>query len=57
ISLSELKKIPNTLGFAYGYTKATAILSVLRAGYINHLVTDEVTILKVLSLDGDGSFI
>ena len=57
ISLSELKKIPNTLGFAYGYTKATAILSVLRAGYINHLVTDEETILKVLSLDGDGSFI
>lgn len=56
ISLSELKKIPHALGFAYGSAKATAILSVLRAGYINHLVTDEETILKVLSLDGDNSF-
>ena len=36
--------------------KAKAILSVLKANYINHLVTDEATILKVLELDGDQQF-
>ncbi|MFI3087277.1 sugar-binding transcriptional regulator [Streptococcus sp. 2022WUSS037] len=53
ISLEELKNIPNTLALAYGEHKAQAILAILRAGYINHLVTDEGTILKVLELDGD----
>ncbi|MGT2846963.1 sugar-binding transcriptional regulator [Streptococcus massiliensis] len=56
ISLEGLKKVPNRLALAYGDYKAEAILSVLRAGYINHLVTDEQTILKVLAMDNDSTF-
>lgn len=56
VSLDRLKRINNTLAFAYGQAKVSAILSVLRAGYINHLVTDEETILAVLALDGDDQF-
>ncbi|MFQ7255285.1 MAG: sugar-binding domain-containing protein, partial [Streptococcus sp.] len=56
ITLEELRKVPNTISLAYGDQKAKAILSVLKANYINHLVTDEATILKVLELDGDQQF-
>ena len=56
ISLDSLKKIDKTLAFASGPAKVPAILSVLRAGYIDHLVTDEQTMLAVLALDGDSSF-
>ncbi|MCY7016194.1 sugar-binding transcriptional regulator [Streptococcus sanguinis] len=56
ISLENLKKVPLSLAFAYGSQKSAAILAVLRAGYVNHLVTDEATILKMLDLDGDRSF-
>ena len=51
-----MRKVPNTISLAYGDQKAKAILSVLKANYINHLVTDEATILKVLELDGDQQF-
>ena len=37
--------------------KRGAILSVIKAGYINHLVTDEATIIKMLELDGDANFL
>ena len=57
ISLKNLKKVPLSLAFAYGSQKSAAILAVLRAGYVNHLVTDESTILKMLELDGDRSFL
>ena len=52
----NLKKVPLSLAFAYGSQKSAAILAVLRAGYVNHLITDEATILKMLDLDGDRSF-
>ena len=56
ITLEELREVPNTISLAYGDQKAKALLSVLKANYINHLVTDEATILKVLELDGDQQF-
>lgn len=56
ISLEQLKNVPNTVALALGETKASSILSVVKAGYINHLVTDEATILKVLNLDGVDYF-
>jgi len=55
--LENLKNVPLSLAFAYGSQKSAAILAVLRAGYVNHLVTDEATILKMLDLDGDRSFL
>jgi len=57
IRLEELKQIPKTVSLAYGERKAGAILSVIKAGYINHLVTDEATIIKMLELDGDANFL
>lgn len=51
IALEELKRVPNRVSLAYGEKKAQAILSVLKAGYVNHFVTDESTILKILDLD------
>ena len=56
ISLEDLKKIPKSLAIAYGDTKVSAILSVLRASLVNHLITDKNTILKVLEEDGDLTF-
>ena len=40
LSLEDLKRIPVRLGAAYGAEKHKAILSVLRGGYINVLITD-----------------
>lgn len=56
ISLEDLKKIPNSLAVAYGDVKVPAILSVLRAGLVSHLVTDKKTIIEALALDGDAIF-
>ena len=56
ITLEKLKQIPKTVSLAYGERKAGAILSVIKAGYINHLVTDEATILRMLELDDDFTF-
>ncbi|MDQ8773989.1 sugar-binding transcriptional regulator [Streptococcus ruminantium] len=56
ISLEDLKEVPDTMALAYGDQKAQAILAVLRAGYIHHLVTDERTIVKVLELDQASNF-
>ena len=56
ISLEDLKNIPQSLAVAYGDTKVSAILSVLRANLVNHLITDKNTILKVLEEDGDLTF-
>lgn len=41
MELEKLKKIPIRVGVAYGMGKANAILSVLKGGYINVLITDE----------------
>ena len=54
--MDALREVTNTISLAYGDQKAKALLSVLKANYINHLVTDEATILKVLELDGDQQF-
>ena len=56
ISLEDLKNIPQSLAVAYGDTKVSSILSVLRANLVNHLITDKNTILKVLEEDGDFFF-
>ncbi|MBF0788075.1 MULTISPECIES: sugar-binding transcriptional regulator [unclassified Streptococcus] len=56
ISLTELRRVPNSIAIAYGDSKVEAMLAVLRQGYVNHLVTDYRTILQVLELDGDLTF-
>ncbi|WP_233262862.1 sugar-binding domain-containing protein, partial [Streptococcus pneumoniae] len=56
ISLEDLKNIPQSLAVAYGDTKVSLILYVLRANLVNHLITDKNTILKVLEEDGDLIF-
>ncbi|HFU4026071.1 TPA: sugar-binding transcriptional regulator [Streptococcus suis] len=56
IPLDTLKKIPLSMTVAYGEQKAKAILAVLRSGYLNHLVTDENTIMRILELDKDQAF-
>ncbi|MGT2749402.1 sugar-binding transcriptional regulator [Streptococcus orisasini] len=53
LSLEEFAAIPKTIAVACGENKAAAILAILRKKYINHLVTDKSTILKVLELDQD----
>ena len=41
LTLEDLKRIPIRLGAAYGKEKQAAVLSILRGGYINVLITDE----------------
>lgn len=41
LELEDLKKIPIRVGVAYGIQKIDAILSVLKGGWINVLITDE----------------
>ncbi len=53
VRLDEFTRIPKTVAVACGENKAPAILAILRKKYINHLVTDKTTILKVLELDND----
>nr|WP_321292431.1 sugar-binding transcriptional regulator [uncultured Trichococcus sp.] len=53
ITLEQLARVPTSIAIAQGENKAQAILAILRKGYVNHLVTDRKTILKVLELDKD----
>ncbi|WP_319468146.1 sugar-binding transcriptional regulator [uncultured Trichococcus sp.] len=53
ITLEQLACVPTSIAIAQGENKAQAILAILRKGYVNHLVTDRKTILKVLELDKD----
>lgn len=48
ISTENLKKIPLRLCVSYGEHKVTPILSALRGGYINGLITDRDTAKKLL---------
>lgn len=41
LSLEDFKNIPIRVGVAYGLEKKEAILSVLKGGYVNVLITDE----------------
>lgn len=53
IELGGLARIPKTIGIAYGDQKVAALLAAIRQGYINHLVTDKETAMKMLWLDHD----
>lgn len=53
ITLEQLANVPKSIAVAQGENKAQAILAILKKGYVNHLVTDRKTILKVLELDKD----
>lgn len=50
LTLDELRAIPSRIGVAAGPNKAMPILTVLRGGYLETLITDEATALRVLAL-------
>ncbi len=52
ISLEQLKTIPEVIGIAGGKEKVSAIHAVVKAGYINSLITDKKTALQIVSMDG-----
>ncbi|MGM0123931.1 hypothetical protein IGI37_001305 [Enterococcus sp. AZ194] len=56
LTLEQLGKVPKSIAVAYGEHKAQAILAVVKKKYINHLVTDKITVLKMLQLDNDHHF-
>lgn len=45
---SQMKRVPITIGIAFGRSKVQVIASALRGGWINHLVTDEETATQIL---------
>jgi lsr operon transcriptional repressor len=51
IELSDLAQIPKVVGVAGGLHKAEAILGALRGGYLDVLVTNELTALRLLELE------
>lgn len=53
ISLTDLAKVPISLGIARSKPKAKAILALIKKGYLNALMTDEETILEMLRLAQD----
>ena len=48
ISLEQLRSLDQVIGIAGGEEKVMAILSALRGGYLNTLITDTVTAQAVL---------
>ena len=50
IPLSDLKEIPIRIGVASGLEKTDAILGALRGGFVNVLVTDELTAQQVTDM-------
>ncbi|HSB70420.1 MAG TPA: sugar-binding transcriptional regulator [Candidatus Methylomirabilis sp.] len=54
IELKDLRQLPWVVGVAVGAEKAPAILGALRGGYINVLVTDEITARAVLRVARAG---
>jgi len=50
ISLEEIKEKPYSIGVAGGLNRVEGILGALRGGYINVLITDEITAKGVLTL-------
>ena len=50
VSLSDLKKIPERMAVVGNVEKAEAILGAIRGGFINSLVTDNLTAIKVIEL-------
>lgn len=56
IPFELLRRVPTTIGVAYGEAKSQAILALIKQGYLNSLVTDRPTILAMLANDGDTQF-
>ncbi len=50
IEPDDLRRIPVRIGVAGGQSKALPILAASRAGFITHLVTDEVAAVRILRL-------
>jgi lsr operon transcriptional repressor len=50
IELADLKNIPKVVGVAGGVHKAQAILGALRGGFLDVLVTNEITAMRLLEL-------
>ena len=53
IELSDLAQIPKVVGVAGGLHKAEAILGALRGRFLDVLVTNELTALRLLELEGE----
>jgi len=53
IPLERLQKVPYAIGIARGEKKVRSILAMLKRKYINVLVTDEETIVKMLKISKD----
>jgi DNA-binding transcriptional regulator LsrR (DeoR family) len=51
IELSDLVPIPKVVGVAGGLHKADAILGALHGGYLDVLVTNELTAIRLLELE------
>lgn len=56
LTLDQLGRVPKSIAIAYGDHKAQAILAIIKKNYINHLVTDKRTVLKLLQFDDDYTF-
>ena len=54
IELADLAQIPKVTGVAGGLHKVDAILGALRGGFLDVLVTNELTALRLLELEGGG---
>ncbi len=52
IDLADLTQIPKVTGVAGGLHKVDAILGALRGGFLDVLVTNELTALRLLELEG-----
>lgn len=50
LHLTDLKKIPVSIGIAYGKEKVKGILGAIRGGFVNTLVTDSSCALEVLNM-------
>ena len=50
LDLNQLRAVPLVVCVASGTSKAAAILGAVRGGYVNSLVTDDVTAAEVLTL-------
>lgn len=56
IPLEKLAKVPKSVAIARGENKEQAFLAMLRKKYVNCVVTDRETIIKILHLDQDFSY-
>ena len=54
IGIKQLHETPVVLAVAGGRHKAAAILSVLRAGFVTHLATDEVSARAILHMSKES---